>query len=99
MGEAPRPLAPMTYFNPLIAPVAQGTQAQKAAAGKERQIARAQALSKNSATEGDTVEVEHQVESADGTPAVGEEQARQNKREREKKDEGDEGEAHIDVTA
>ena len=89
----------MTYFNPLIAPVAQGTQAQKAAATKDRQIARAQALSKNSAAEGDTVEVEHQVESADGLSAVGDQQAKQPKREREKKKDEDEGEAHIDVTA
>ena len=97
----------MTYFNPLIAPIAQGTQAQKAAAGKERQIARSQALTKNSAAEGDTVDVAHEVESADGLAAVGEEQARQQpKREQSKPKSNDaDGAAddddapHIDITA
>ena len=95
----------MTYFNPLIAPIAQGPQAQKAAAGKERQIARAQALTKNSAAEGDTVDIEHEVESADGLTPVGDDAARQQpKRQREpKKKDGDaapeaDGESHIDVT-
>jgi hypothetical protein len=56
----------MTYFNPLIGPVAQGPQAQRAAAEK---IARAQALAKNSAAEGDRFE--HTVESADALPPAG----------------------------
>jgi len=59
----------MTYFNPLIAPVAQGPQAQRAAADKERQIARSQALDKNSAAEEDRFE--HTVESADALTPVG----------------------------
>lgn len=60
----------MTYLNPLIAPIVQGPQAQKAAAAdKERQVARAQALSKNSAAEGDRFE--HQVESAEALSRVG----------------------------
>ena len=65
----------MTYFNPLIAPIVQGPQAQRAAAAdKERQIARAQALAKNSAAEGDRFE--HTVESADALTAVGDSPSR-----------------------
>ena len=64
----------MTYLNPLIAPVAQGPQVQKAAADKERQIARAQALAKDSAAEGDRFE--HTVESADGLSPVGDDASR-----------------------
>jgi len=59
----------MTYFNPLIAPVAQGPQAQRAAADKERQIARSQARDKNSAADEDRFE--HTVESADALTPVG----------------------------
>lgn len=62
----------MTYFNPLIAPIATGSQVQRvAAADKERQVARAQALAKNSAADGDRFE--HQVESPDATKSVGDE--------------------------
>lgn len=62
----------MTYFNPLIAPIATGSQVQRAAAAdKERQVARAQALAKNSAADGDRFE--HQVESPDATKSVGDE--------------------------
>jgi hypothetical protein len=64
----------MTYFNPLIAPVAQGPQVQKAAADKERQIARSQDLAKNAAAEGDRFE--HAVESADGLSRVGDDSSR-----------------------
>jgi hypothetical protein len=92
----------MTYINPLIAPIAQGPQAQRAAAGKERQIARAQALTKNSAAEGDTLE--HQVESADGLSAVGDDQPkngqpRQQPRERKPTDADDDEKPRLDVTA
>ena len=60
----------MTYFNPLIAPLAGSPQAQRAAAAdKEKQAARAQALAKNSAAEGDRYE--HQVESPEGPTPVG----------------------------
>jgi len=60
----------MTYFNPLIGPVAQSPQAQKVAASdKERQVARAQALAKNAAADGDRFE--HTVESADALSPVG----------------------------
>jgi hypothetical protein len=91
----------MTYINPLIAPIVQGPQAQRAAAGKERQIARAQALTKNSAAEGDSVE--HQVESSDGLSAVGDDQSkggqpRQQPRDRKPTDADDE-KPHLDVTA
>lgn len=95
----------MTYINPLIAPIAQGPQAQQATAAKERQIARAQALTKNSAAEGDTVDVEHEVESADALSAVGEEQAkqqRQQQRQSKPRDDtpaADDGKPHIDLTA
>ena len=60
----------MTYFNPLIAPLAGSPQAQRTAAvDKERQAARAHALAKNSAAEGDRYE--HQVESPEGLTPVG----------------------------
>jgi len=60
----------MTYFNPLIAPLAGSPQAQRtAAADKERQAARGQALAKNSAAEGDRYE--HEVESPEGLSPVG----------------------------
>ena len=98
----------MTYFNPLIAPVAQGTAAQRAAAAdKERQIARSQALTRNSAAEGDRFE--HTVESADALPPVGDDpsrggQPRQQQQHKQPDDPGQDGsaaagEAHLDVTA
>lgn len=68
-AAAPRRLHAMTYFNPLVAPLAQGQQVQRSAAEKERQVARAQALSKNTAAEGDRFD--HQVESTDALTAVG----------------------------
>ena len=82
----------MTYFNPLIAPVVQGPQAQRAAAAdKERQIARAQALAKNSAAEGDRFE--HTVESADALTPVGDSPSRgsdpRQQREQGKPDDGE----------
>lgn len=93
----------MTYFNPLIAPVAQGQQVQRAAADKERQVARAQALTKNTAAEGDRFE--HQVESADGLTPVGDDPSKggQPRRRRQNSRDGSEpdgpGETpHIDVT-
>ena len=62
----------MTFFNPLLGSLVPATPAQRAAE-KGRQIARSQALRKNTAAEGDRVEVEHQVESAEELPPVGEE--------------------------
>ena len=59
----------MTYFNPLIAPLAGSSQAQRTAVADKERAARAQALAKNSAAEGDRYE--HQVESPEGLTAVG----------------------------
>jgi hypothetical protein len=56
----------MTFFNPLSGSLVPATPAQRA-----RQIARSQALRKNTAAEGDRVDIEHEVESADGPPPVG----------------------------
>ena len=96
----------MTYLNPLIAPIVQGPQAQKAAAAdKERQVARAQALSKNSAVEGDRFE--HQVESAEALPRVGDDPSKggqpnqQQRTPSEPKGEpgdADAGTNHLDIT-
>jgi cobalamin biosynthesis protein CobT len=94
----------MTYFNPLIAPVAQGPQVQKAAADKERQIARSQDLAKNAAAEGDRFE--HSVESADGLSQVGDDSSRggQSKQGQKKQQHEDaeetpsDGESRLDVT-
>jgi hypothetical protein len=75
-GDRGPPRRRMTYLNPLIAPIVHGPQPQRtaAAADKERQVARTQALSKNSAAEGDRFE--HQVESADGLSPVGDDPAK-----------------------
>ena len=94
----------MTYLNPLIAPVAQGTQAQRAAAAEK--VARTQALSKNSAAEGDRFE--HAVESADALTPVGGDPSKGNQQRpprRRRPDASGEpgpdggGEAHLDVKA
>jgi hypothetical protein len=100
-------LGAMTYLNPLIAPIVQGPQAQRAAAAdKERQIARAQALGKNSAAEGDRFE--HAVESADALTPIGDHppqggnpQSQQRKPSEGSDEKGGDaaGEAHLDVTA
>lgn len=60
----------MTFFNPLSGSLASATPPQRPS-DKDRQIARSQALRKNTAAEGDRVDVEHQVESADELPDVG----------------------------
>ena len=95
----------MTYLNPLIAPVAQGPQVQKAAADKERQIARSQARDKNSAAEEDRFE--HTVESADALTPVGDDtpnggQKKQQRQPKGASDEAppdsDEEQPHLDVT-
>jgi hypothetical protein len=93
----------MTYFNPLIAPIVQGPQVQKAAADKERQIARTQALSKNSAVEGDSFE--HAVESADGLARVGDDPSKGGQQQQKPKQQSkstpedtDGKEPHLDVT-
>ena len=61
----------MTFFNPLSGSLLPATPAQRAA-DKGRQIARSQALRKNTAAEGDRVDVEHQVESAEELPPADE---------------------------
>ena len=87
----------MTYFNPLIAPVAGSAQAQRAAADKERQVARAQALAKNAAAEGDRFE--HQVESADALKPAGEESSNGGQpRRQQKRKEGGQGEGSAETT-
>jgi hypothetical protein len=98
------PPSRMTYLNPLIAPIVQGPQAQRAAAAdKERQIARTQALSKNSAAEGDRFE--RQVESAEGLSPVGDDPAKGGQHQSQRRPsnpkarlQDDAGKAHIDVT-
>lgn len=70
-----RPPVGMTYFNPISGSLIPGATAQRVAGDdKERQIARSQALSKNSAAEGDRFE--HQVESADALSPVGDDAGR-----------------------
>ena len=96
----------MTYFNPLIAPVAGSAQALRAAADKERQVARAQALAKNAAAEGDRFE--HQVESADALKPASDDGSNggQPRRQPKRKDDGQgqvnadapEDPPHLDVT-
>jgi hypothetical protein len=95
----------MTYFNPLVAPIAQGTQTQRAATDKERQIARNQALARNSAAEGDRFE--HTVESADALTPVGDDASRGGQpRQQQRKPsddpaaqtDADRGNPHLDVT-
>jgi hypothetical protein len=94
----------MTFFNPLSGSLLPAAPAQRAAA-KDRQIARSQALRKNTAAEGDRVDIEREVESADGPPQVGDESGggqnarqQQPRREPPKPDEGDAA-PRLDVTA
>ena len=93
----------MTFFNPLSGSLLPATPAQQAA-DKGRQIARSQALRKNTAAEGDRVEVEHQVESSEELPPVGEEATggdsdrRRPPRKPSQQPPHDEAPPHIDVT-
>ena len=94
----------MTFFNPLLGSLVPSTPAQRAAE-KGRQIARSQALRKNTAAEGDRVEVEHQVESAEELPPVGEQSTgggkdrqRPSPRKPAQHKPDDEAPPHIDVT-
>ena len=93
----------MTFFNPLSGSLLPATPVQRAAE-KDRQIARSQALRKNTAAEGDRVEVEHQVESAEELPPAGEDtgggqgrRQRQSRREPPKPELEDTAK-HIDIT-
>jgi hypothetical protein len=93
----------MTFFNPLSGSLVPATPTQRAT-DKGRQIARSQALRKNTAAEGDRVEVEHQVESAEELPPVGEDDAgggknpQQKPRRQPPKPDEEEGPPHLDVT-
>ena len=94
-------MAPMTLFNPLSGSLVPATPAQRAA-DKDRQIARSQALRKNTAAEGERVE--HQVESTDelhpaGDQSGGGNAAGQQGQDRKKKQAADDGKPHIDVKA
>ena len=80
---SPAPVA-MTFFNPLSGSLVPATPAQRAA-DKGRQIARSQALRKNTAAEGDRVDVEHQVESAEELPPAGDGSAGGNDRRQRQK--------------
>ena len=95
----------MTFFNPLSGSLIPATPAQRAAE-KGRQIARSQALRKNTAAEGDRVDIEHEVESADGPPQVCDEsgggrqnQPQQHPRRDPSKQDEDDTPPHLDVTA
>jgi hypothetical protein len=64
----------MEPVNPLSGGLLSSAQAQRqTSADNQRQVRRAQALAKNVAARGDTVDVEHEVESSAGPAAVGEE--------------------------
>jgi hypothetical protein len=91
----------MTFFNPLSGSLLPATPVQRAA-DKDRQIARSQALRKNTAAEGDRVE--HQVESAEELPPTGEEAGggknrRQQPHRDPQKSDAEDTPPHIDVTA
>lgn len=96
----------MTFFNPLSGSLVPATPAQRAA-DKGRQIARSQALQKNTAAEGDRVDVEHQVESAEELPPTGDGSGggrnRQQQRQQPRQDTPDPGATpsfpRIDLTA
>ena len=64
----------MDSVNPLSGGLLSSAQAQRqASADNQRQVRRAQALAKNVAAHGDTVDIEHEVESSEGPTAVGDE--------------------------
>jgi hypothetical protein len=64
----------MEPVHPLSGALLTSAQAQRqASADNGRQVRRAQALAKNVAARGDTVDVEHEVESSEGPTAVGDE--------------------------
>lgn len=97
----------MTQINPFTAAIAGSTQVQqKQSVAKERQLRRVQNLGKNSALQGD--ELEHQVESADALhPAEDRSDSYQPQRKPQrpkrqpppKRNDSDDGEKHIDMTA
>jgi hypothetical protein len=92
----------MTDFNPLAGSILGSTQAQhQVDIEKQRQARRAQTVSKNVAARDD--ELEHQVESSEELPPVGDEpddQRQRDQRQKQKPDpDKDDGHPHIDLTA
>ena len=92
----------MTDFNPLAGSILGSTQAQhQVDIEKQRQARRAQAVSKNVAARDD--ELEHQVESSEELPPVGDdhnEHRQQGRQDKHKPDSDEEdGRPHIDLTA
>ena len=93
----------MTFFNPLSGSLVPANPVQRAGASdKDRQIARSQALQKNTAAEGERVE--HQVESADALHAAGDQSGGnanggQPQQRRNKPPRDDDSKPHIDVKA
>lgn len=92
----------MTDFNPLAGSILGSTQAQhQIDIEKQRQTRRAQTVSKNVAARDD--QLEHQVESSEALPPVGdepEEQRRQDERQKRKpRPPKDDDQPHIDLTA
>jgi hypothetical protein len=64
----------MDPVNPLSGGLLTSAQAQRqASADNQRQVRRALALAKTVAARGDTVDIEHEVESSEGPAAVGDE--------------------------
>ena len=90
----------MTTFNPLTGSLVPAVPVQRTATDKDRQIARSQALQKNTAAEGERVE--HQVESADALQAAGDQSGGGNaggQPRQQKKSSTEDGKPHIDVKA
>ena len=98
----------MSQLNPLAGAILQSLQTQReAGVEKERQIRRAQVLEKDAAAQTDRFE--HQVESSDELSSIGEEGKGRDPAKREQKprdgageeddDEGDQTDAHVDLTA
>jgi len=90
----------MTDFNPLAGSILGSTQAQhQVDIEKQRQARRAQAIQKNIAARDD--EMEHQVESSEQLPPVGDEpeDRHQSKQGRQHKPDEEDKPPHIDVTA
>lgn len=91
----------MSELNPIAGAILQSIHSQRESGiEKERQVRRAQVLEKDVAARDDRFE--HQVESSDAVPEVGEEERRrQEQKKRQQHKQGDEeGEPpHIDLSA
>jgi hypothetical protein len=89
-------------INPLTGAPLQGGQVQEQqSAEKARQVRRAQSVARNVASEGDRFE--HQVESTEQLPVVGDRQNPQGNSQQKRKPPAQpplaDGDAHLDVTA